>query len=95
MLSNPKPMRPKVNLVWVSTVDQGRRLEVSAEFNNTAYELLAVVADEGDKSLWVEFFVEGRCVQIPWQILADVVKIAPEGVHSEAWYEHHVYSKQP
>lgn len=94
MKNNPEPLRPNIRVDWVGTVDQDRRLEISAEFNNTAYELLSVVADEIDESLWVEFFVEGKCLQIPFHVLADAVKISPEGVHSEAWYAQHVYSKQ-
>lgn len=56
MVNNLRVLRPNVRVDWVGTVDQGRRLEISAEFNNTAYELLSVVADETDESLWVQFF---------------------------------------
>ena len=87
-------LRPKIRVDWVATPDQGRRLEISAESKGTAYELLSVVADEVDESLWIEFFVEGKCVQIPYSVLVDAVNIAPSGVHSEVWYEKHIYPKK-
>lgn len=94
MANSFETLRPKIRVDWVGTVDQGRRLEISAEFNNTAYELISVVADEMDESLWFEFFIAGKCVQVPYAVLVDAVNVAPDGVHSEAWYEKHVYSKK-
>lgn len=85
MPNNFETLRPKIRVDWVGTVDQGRRLEISAEFNNTAYGLLSFIADEMDESLWVEFFIEGKCVQIPYAVLVDAVNITPDGVHSEVW----------
>ena len=57
-------IRPEVELLWLSTVDQGRQLELSTSFGGLGQTIARVVADEKDESLWVELEVGDSLVQV-------------------------------
>ncbi len=80
-------VRPKTELLWFSTVDQGKNLEINAVIDDVSYSLATVVADEEDESLWFEVCVDGKIVQIPIETVREALNAAPGNVHSESWYE--------
>lgn len=82
-----KILRPDIELLWLGTVDQGRQLELNTVIAGTSYPLATIVADEQDESLWFELEVDGMTVQIPLATVQEALSAAPDGVHSEAWYE--------
>jgi hypothetical protein len=86
-----KVVRPRVELLWLSTVDQGRQLEVNSQIGTMSYPLATVVADEQDESLWLELYVDEMIIQIPVATVQEALTAAPGNVHSEAWYEANGY----
>jgi hypothetical protein len=80
-------LRPDIELLWLGTVDQGRQLEFNTVIEGVSWPLATIVADEQDESLWFEVYVDGRTVQIPLALVQEALDAAPDGVHSEAWYE--------
>jgi hypothetical protein len=84
-----KPIRPKVELLWLSTIDRGRELEIHTEFGGFAHAAATIVADEGDESLWLQLEVAQTQVQIPLSVLRDALASASD-VHSETWFERNV-----
>src|SRR5689334_18988984 len=79
-----KPIRPKAELLWLSTVDRGRELEIHTEFGGFGHTVAAIVADESDESLWLQLEVAQTQVQIPLSVLRDAIASSGD-VHSEAW----------
>jgi hypothetical protein len=53
--------------------------------------LADVVADESNESLWFEVYIHDVIVQIPVETIREAVDEAPGEVHSESWYEKHIY----
>jgi hypothetical protein len=92
---NPKRpiIRPNVRLQWLGTVDAGKQLELFAEIEGIGHSLITIVADEKNESLWFEFEIGKHLVQVPLALIQEMLKAAPDEVHSEAWYEKNVYSK--
>jgi hypothetical protein len=86
-----KVVRPKIELLWFSTVDQGKQLELNAKIDGVPYPLATVVADEQDESLWLEIRVDDMIVQVPLATIHEALVAAPGNVHSEAWYEQNGY----
>jgi hypothetical protein len=80
-------IRPKFEFLWFSTVDQGKRLELRSEIDGAHHELLTIVADEQDESLWLEMLVENKLVQVPLAAVQAALADAHGNVHSEAWHE--------
>jgi len=87
-----KTIRPKIELLWLGTVDQGKQLEVNAAFDGVSHSLVTIVADNTDESLWLEVYVGDNAVQIPLDIIKDAISAAPGEVHSESWYDESLYS---
>lgn len=74
-------------------------MEVLAEFQErvngyTSHTIISIFACDDDESLWCELRIGDHLVEIPFEVLANIVKVAPEGVHSETWYEKNMYSKE-
>lgn len=90
-MSRRQAIRPAVRLQWLGTVDEGRQLELAAEIDGLDHILLAVLADDSDESLWLEFEAGKHLVQIPLASVVEMLEAAPKEVHSEAWYERNVY----
>ena len=80
-------IRPKIEILHLSTVSDGRQLELNAVFANMSNPLATIVADEADESLWFEVYVDDQPVQIPLELVRDALALAAEHVHSETWYE--------
>ena len=81
-----KPIRPKVELLWLSTVGRGRELEVHTEFGGIGHVVATIVADESDESLWVQLDVGQTQIQVPVAVFRNALASAGE-VHSEAWFK--------
>ena len=83
-----KLIKPKPDVYWVNPRKAPHRdggglsLEVSAEIEGAVWELFAVVADEDDDTLWVEFYVQDRLVRLPYAAVKDAIDIAPSRVFS-------------
>ena len=84
-------VRPKVELLWLSTVDQGKQLELNSQIGGMSYQLATIVADEQDESLWLELYVDEMIVQVPLATIQEALASAHGNVHSEAWYEANGY----
>lgn len=80
-------LRPDIELLWLGSVDQGRQLELSTVIEGMSWPLATIVADERDESLWFELYIDGKTVQIPLALIQKALQAAPDGVHSETWYE--------
>lgn len=80
-------IRPKTELLWISSVGDGFQLEISSHIDNLTYPLARIVADEADESLWFEIYIDEKIVQIPLDIIREVLESAPGNVHSEIWYD--------
>lgn len=92
-MSRRLAIRPTVRLQWFGTVDEGKQLELFAEIEGVGHILMAVLADDSDESLWLEFEAGKHLVQIPMANIVEMLEAAPSEVHSEAWYEKNVYPK--
>lgn len=92
MTDDRKILRPPMDITTLSTVDEGRRLEVSATIESVCWTALTILADE-DESLWVELDVGLHRVQLPLEAVRVALGRADE-VHSETWFEKNVYSKE-
>ncbi len=91
----------KLYLQLLSTVDQGKQLEIIAsdekgnEIENMPYPLATFVADENDDSLFFEIYPEkGGIIQIPISELKSAIEVAEREVHSENWYKKNVYKEE-
>ena len=82
-----KIVRPKVELLWFSTVDQGKQLEINTHVGGRFYSLATIVADSQDESLWLELYLNEMIVQVPLATIREALASAHDNVHSEAWYE--------
>ncbi len=85
--------RPKIDMRLFSGVDPGNKMELSAEIDGLVWDLVSVVADDGDESLWVQVYAGEHLVQIPAQTVYALLAAAKEQVHSETWFEQNVFSK--
>ena len=86
-------VRPEIRTQWLGTVDEGKQLEIFGEVDGLGHSLATIVADDADESLWFEVYVNDTIVQIPLETVRQAVAAAPGEVHSESWYETHVYSQ--
>ncbi|MGO4550586.1 hypothetical protein AB4059_05720 [Lysobacter sp. 2RAF19] len=84
-------IRPDLRLSWLGTPDAGKQLELWATIGGVDHQLAAIIADDADESLWIEFYVDGKIVQIPVTRLRQALDAAIDEVHSETWYEKNVY----
>ena len=64
-----KNVRPKPDIIWSATVDQGKQLELHAEIDGEDHILLYVSADDQDESRWVGMENNGNFVQIPLELI--------------------------
>ena len=85
-----KVIRPEVEILWLATVDEGKKLELSAEVGEITHALAMIVADESDESLWFQLYVEDTVVQIPLATMKKFLQAGQDIVHSEKWYEKNV-----
>jgi hypothetical protein len=88
-----KIIKPKTEILYLGTVDQGKQLAINFSDSTTSYDVLTILADDKDESLWIELEVGNSLVQIPIEIVERAIKLAREDVHSESWYEKNVYNK--
>ena len=79
--------RPELRTDWASLVDGGMRLEISATIDGLGHQLVTILADEQDESLWVQVYVGEVAVQIPAALLRQALDDAVGEVHSENWYD--------
>ena len=79
--------RPELRTDWASLVDGGMRLEISAIVDGLGHQLITILADEQDESLWVQVYVGDVAVQIPAKLLRQALDDAIGEVHSENWYD--------
>jgi len=49
-----KVTRPKAELIWFGTVDDGRKLVINAKDGDLSHDLVTITADDKDESLWFE-----------------------------------------
>jgi|GEM_PF-5452033 len=82
-----KIIRPKTNCDWIDATNNGMHLVLSGEVEGVAQDLIRVVADESDESLWVQICVKEAIVQVPFQTIKKMVESSLDGVHSESWFE--------
>ncbi|MGX5673996.1 hypothetical protein [Thermomonas fusca] len=82
-----KIARPEPQVTWISPVGEGFQLEISATINGLLHQLVTVVADDQDESLWAQVSSGGTEVQIPLAVLRDALDAAVGQVHSESWYD--------
>jgi hypothetical protein len=82
-----KVIRPKTTCDWIDATNNGMHLVLSGEVDGLVHDLIRVVADENDESLWVQIYVKEAIIQIPYQTVKHMVEASIEGVHSESWYE--------
>jgi hypothetical protein len=78
-------IRPAIRQDWASDSTDGLQLELSAEVGGLVHSLGAIVADGADESLWFEFYVSGKAVQIPLAQILSAISAAPGNVHSKQW----------
>ena len=79
-------IRPKIEILHLSTVSQGRQLELNTVFSDMSHALAKIIADDADESLWVEMYFGDQPVQIPLELVREAARLAEEHVHSETWY---------
>jgi len=88
-----KLIKPKPNVYWVNPRKAphpdggGLSLEVSADIDGVLWELFAVVADEDDDTLWVEFYVQDHLVRLPYAVVKDAINVAPSRVFSGSEFQ--------
>lgn len=79
-------LRPELRSDWFAAVGAGMRLEISATVNGFSHQLVTVLADERDESLWVQVYAGDTAVQIPIDVLQKALEAAVGKVRSENWY---------
>jgi len=82
-----KSIRPQIRQDWSSVVDGGMQLEISATVDGLGHQLLTILADEKDESLWVKVFAGDTPVQIPFALVLEALQAAVGEVHSETWHD--------
>jgi hypothetical protein len=82
-----KVIRPKTTCDCIDATNNGMHLVLSGEVDGLVHDLIKVVADESDESLWVQIYVNEAIVQIPYQTVKNMIEASIESVHSESWYE--------
>ena len=89
----------KVNLQWLGTVNEGKRLEIvsldseNIPISGVPYPLATILADEETEELMIEIYTEEGIVQFPLSNLKKIIAASEGEVHSEAWYEKNVYNE--
>ena len=86
-----KTIKPKIEFLWLGTVDEGKQLEINAEVAGQSTSLATIVAEDKDESLWFEIYVDENAVRIPLSTIQEALEAAKTEVHSETWYEDNVY----
>ena len=87
----------KTRLQWVGTCDEGKQLEIVAvdangkDIDDVSYPLARIFAEDQDETLIFEMYTDKGIVHIPVADIQNMLKLADEDVHSEAWYERNVY----
>jgi len=81
------PLRPEPEQSWIDVTGGGMRLELSATIEGLRHDLVVVLADERDDSLWVQLRAGKHDVQIPLALLRSALDAAATDVHSEAWFD--------
>ena len=56
-------IRPKIEILHLSTVSDGRQLELNTRFDGMSHPLATIVAEDADESLWLEMYVGDQPVQ--------------------------------
>ena len=82
-----KIARPEPQVIWSSPVGDGFQLEISATIDGLLHQLVTIVADDQDESLWAQVSSGDTQVQIPLAVLRDALDAAVGQVHSETWYD--------
>jgi len=82
-----KIARPELQVTWISPVGEEFQLEISATINGLVHQIVTIVADEQDESLWAQVSSGDTQVQIPLAVLRDTLDAAVGQVHSEIWYD--------
>jgi hypothetical protein len=80
-------VRPPLQRIWASPVGEGFQLELTATLKGLVHQVVTIVADEKDESLWAQIESGDYLVQIPASVLQDVLNDAVGQVHSEVWYD--------
>ncbi|MBV1928844.1 MAG: hypothetical protein KUG81_04965 [Gammaproteobacteria bacterium] len=84
-------------LQLVGTCDEGKQLELVAvdgngtDIDDVSYPLARIFAEDQDETLIFEMYTDNGIAHIPVTDLKNMLKLAEEDVHSEAWYERNVY----
>ena len=58
------------------------------------YPLFKVYADEATEVKYVEFSVKDKLIQIPMSTLKSFIEFSETEVHSEAWFNKHVFNEK-
>lgn len=87
-----KVIRPKTELIWFSTVEDGKKLVINTNDGNLSHDLVTITADDTDESLWFEIMQNDQLVQIPLTVIKEALEVAAGEVHSEIWFEKNVYN---
>ena len=87
-----KVTRPKTELIWFSTVEDGKKLVINTNDGDLSHDLVTITADDTDESLWFEIMQNDQLVQIPLAVIKEALEVAAGEVHSETWYEKNVYN---
>jgi len=82
-----KVVRPPLQRSWTSPVGEGFQLELRTTLKGLIHQVVTIVADEKDESLWAQIESGEFLVQVPISLLRDVLDEAVGEVHSEAWYD--------
>ena len=90
-MSKMKVTRPKTELIWFSTVEDGKKLVINTNDGDLSHDLVTITADDTDESLWFEM-QNDQLVQIPLAVIKEALEVAAGEVHSETWYEKNVYN---
>lgn len=80
--------------------DFGMTSEMYIETGNSSvdkgidYPLFKVYANEETEIKYVEFSTNGKLIQIPMSTLKSFIELSETEVHSEAWYNKHVFNEK-
>ncbi|WP_223788194.1 hypothetical protein [Marinicella meishanensis] len=84
-----------MGMTWVS--DFGMTLELHTKVSYTkagdpiAYPLFKIYADEQTEEQYMEIESRGKLVQVPISCIKQMIQAAQSGVHSEYWFDEHVF----
>lgn len=86
-----------IDMCYVSDLGMTVELVVNAkrarDSDSVAHPLFKILADEQTEALYLEIESHGKLVQVPVSSIMEMLAAAKIDVHSEHWFDEHVFKQ--